>query len=71
MKAIIIEEERFVEITELMKLKALQLKTKSNTPGREGIPQHVWDAAIDEVHRNMNYHFVSWAQSQGASCVKY
>jgi len=71
MKAIIIEEERFAEIAELMKLKAMELK-EENTFQQIGvsISKPAWGAAINEVHRSMHYQFVTWAQSHGASCIK-
>lgn len=68
MRAIIIEEDRFAEITQLLKAEAMQLKS-SRTPERVGWDQQAWNAAVDEVHRSMHFHFVRWAQSHGASCV--
>ncbi len=71
MKAIIIEEERFTEICDLMKLNAMELKDSNcNTPERLGFSKECWSAAINEVHRSMHYYFVTWAQSHGASCTK-
>ena len=69
MKAIIIEEDRFVEIAELMKAKALEIKT-SRTRSMIDAPQAVWDAVVSEVSRSIHYHFVQWAQSHGASCIR-
>ena len=69
MKAIIIEEDRFAEIRDKMEFEALKLK-ESNTPTRLNIDQGAWESAIMEVQRNMNYHFVRWAQSHGAPCVR-
>jgi hypothetical protein len=68
MKAIIIEEERFKEILELMKLESYKLK-ESNEAERLGIDKSIWEEAIRAVHRNMHYYFVRWAQSHGASCT--
>lgn len=69
MKVILIEEERFAEIRDLMKLKALALAQESNTPERLGFSKSLWECAIEEVQRSMQYHFVKWAQSHGASCT--
>lgn len=69
MKAIIIEEDRFVEIRELLELEAMKLK-ESFAFQSTGASKQVWEAAVTEVYRSMNYHFVTWAQSHGASCVR-
>ena len=69
MKAIIIEEDRFFEIMELIELEAMKLK-ESDIPERIDISRQGWKSAITEVHRNMHYHFVLWAQSHGASCIR-
>jgi hypothetical protein len=70
MRAIIIEEDRFVEILDLMKLEAMTLSEHSNTAERMGWDKSIWKAAVDEVHRSMHFHFVRWAQSHGAKCVR-
>lgn len=70
MKAIIIEEDRFGEITALLRAEAVQLGNDSSTPERLGWDRSVWRAAVDEAHRSMHFHFVRWAQSHGASCVR-
>lgn len=70
MRAILIEEKCFAEILELMKLKAHELKTNSNTPERLGWDMNVWASAVDEAHRSMHFYFVRWAQEHGASCVR-
>lgn len=70
MRVIIIEEERFVEILELMKAESKRLAADSNTPGRLGWSKSMWEEACAEVQRNIHFHFVRWAQSHGASCVR-
>ena len=60
MIAIIIEEERFTEIRTIMESSCDKLA--KHYPEKEGI--------IREAYRMMNYDFVKWAQSHGASCVK-
>jgi hypothetical protein len=60
MRAILIEEERFSEIRETLKYEAERLAHEK--------PE--WSAAIAETHRLLNYHFVRWAQSHGASCTR-
>lgn len=69
MRAIIIEEDRFVDFTNTLKLEHHKLQ-ESNTAERLSIPANVWKIAIDEAHRSYHYHFVKWAQSHGASCVR-
>ena len=70
MRAIIIEEDRFAEICDLMKFEAENIAEHSNTAERLGIDKAVWKSATNEIHRSMHFHFVRWAQSHGASCVK-
>ena len=70
MRVILIEEDRFVEITELLRLKTIALGETSNTPERLGWDRNIWKAAIEEASRTVNFHFVQWAQSHGASCVR-
>lgn len=70
MRAIIIEEERFPEILELMKLKAMELSTNSHTPERLGWDMSIWKNAVDEVHRSMHFYFCRWMQEQGARGVR-
>ena len=62
MRAIIIEEERFTEIREIMRFECEKIKNMN--PGSE------WRGAVQEVERTINFHFVRWAQSHGASCVR-
>lgn len=69
MKAIIIEEDRFTDLTDKLQLVHNTAKD-DNTAERLGIPANVWMAALDEAHRRYHYHFVKWAQSHGASCVR-
>jgi len=70
MRAILIEEERFAEVCELMELEAHKLSEHSNTAERLNYDKQMWKTACDEIHRSMHFHFVRWAQSHGASCVK-
>lgn len=70
MRAIIIEEERFTEICDLMKAEADSLANHSNTAERLNFDKGMWKSAVNEVHRSMHFYFVRWAQSHGASCTK-
>lgn len=70
MKAIIIEEERFTEICELMRFECEKLGHDSSTPERLNWSRNIWREAVMEAHRSMNYHFIVWAQSHGASCIR-
>lgn len=69
MRAIIIEEDRFVDLTD--KLQLVRYHTQdANTAERLGVPVNVWKAALEEAHRRYHFEFVRWAQSHGASCVR-
>lgn len=70
MRAIIIEEERFTEIVDLIKAKSEQLAADSSTPERLGWDRNMWGEAVKEAQRTFQYHFVKWAQSHGASCTR-
>lgn len=68
MKAIIIEEDRFVDLTNNLKLAREDLRVY-NTQQRLNIDKDIWSMALDEAHRRYHYEVVRWAQSHGASCV--
>jgi len=70
MRAILIEEERFTEICDVMEAEAHKIGDHSNTRDRLNIDPSVWKTACDEIHRSMHFHFVRWAQSHGASCTR-
>lgn len=71
MRAIIIEEDRFADLTAAMQLERSQLGGPlDNTAERMGWDKALWRAALDEAHRSYHFHFVRWAQSHGASCVR-
>jgi len=71
MKAIIIEEDRFVDLTTALSLEKEKLGGPvDNTAERMGWDRALWRAALDEAHRRYHFHFVRWAQSHGASCVQ-
>lgn len=69
MRAILIEEERFTEITDI-------LRTRANEDAmiqrimRYGVAEREAKMIADEIHRSMHFYFVRWAQSHGASCTK-
>lgn len=69
MRAIIIEEDRFNDLTETLRLRELD-KRSDNTAERLGWPINIWHEALNEARREMHYEFVRWAQSHGASCVR-
>ena len=68
MRAILIEEERFTEILDYMKLKCREIA--DGVPPSPDVNQIVWRSAVDMAHQAIHYHFVRWAQSHGASCTK-
>ena len=71
MRAIIIEEDRFLDMTAALELRAeVASGIRDNTAERMGWPQDMWESAIAEARRQMHYEFVRWAQSHGASCVR-
>jgi hypothetical protein len=72
MRAIIIEEDRFSEVTTLM-------REAASNAARHGSPIYGWPEGMseqsrqilaDSVYRAIHFEFVRWAQSHGASCVK-
>lgn len=68
MKAIIIEEERFVEILDLLRH---QVKEKAqeyhfDDPIKNGIAKQ----ATEDCGRLINYYLVRWMQSHGAKCIR-
>jgi hypothetical protein len=70
MRAIIIEEERFAEILEILKKQCV-----TDNPflmvelQKLGIPADRMEIVMQGMFRTFNLHFVRWAQSHGASCV--
>ncbi len=69
MRAIIIEEDRFNDLTETLRLKELDARS-NNTAERLGWPIEIWKAALGQARREMHFEFCRWAQSHGASCVR-
>lgn len=70
MRAIIIEEDRFAEICELMKKAATEVREDGYLLQQCKLTPEQAKFAADEIHRKIHYHFVRWAQSHGASCVQ-
>lgn len=69
MKAIIIEEDRFNDLTNALRLCEADGRN-DNTANRLGWPINIWHEALNQARREMHYEFVKWAQSHGASCVR-
>lgn len=69
MRVIMIEEDRFLDLTNALKLCELD-KRNNNTAERLGWDKAIWQAALEEARREFHFEFVRWAQSHGASCVK-
>lgn len=69
MRAIIIEEDRFSDLLDALRLREMEMRT---SPAAEtlGISAQAWNAALSEARKQFHYEFVRWAQSHGASCVK-
>ena len=71
MKAIIIEEDRFNDLTTTLELERERLGgPMDNTAERMGWDKAIWRSALEEAHRRYHFHFTRWAQSHGASCVR-
>lgn len=69
MRVILIEEDRFLDLTAALRLKESDLRS-DNDAHRLGWPINMWHSALDKARREMHYEFVKWAQSHGASCVR-
>lgn len=69
MKVILIEEDRFNDLTEKLRLCELD-KRNDNTAERLGWPLNIWHEALNQARSEMHFEFVRWAQSHGASCVR-
>lgn len=70
MKVILIEEARFAEVTDAMRLAATELHESAYLLNNCGLTAEQAKFAADEMFRSINFTFVRWAQSHGASCVK-
>ena len=71
MKAIIIEEDRFAELSDLLLATGVNQKKQTGMVQRpEGMSKQSFEILIDNIHRSYHCTFVRWAQSHGASCVK-
>jgi hypothetical protein len=71
MRVIIIEEDRFSEVLEAMKSRATELRENSYLMQHTKLSKEDMQFAADEIFRSINYEFVRWAQSHGASCVRH
>ena len=69
MRAIIIEEDRFNDLTDALRLKEHDTRS-DNEAVRMGWDLAIWRAALEHARREMHFEFVRWAQSHGASCVR-
>jgi len=71
MKVILIEEDRFCDLTAALELRAeVASGVRDSTAERMGWPDDMWKSAVAEARRQMHFEFVRWAQSHGASCVR-
>jgi hypothetical protein len=73
MKVIIIEEDRFAEVLAAMKARAKEQHANSYLlvlQERYKLTEEETTMLADEIFRSINYEFVRWAQSHGASCVR-
>lgn len=73
MRAIIIEEDRFVEVLELMRADAKGIAEHSLL-GYDlkdaKLSKAQLEAMSDSIARAMTLSFVRWAQSHGARCIR-
>jgi len=70
MKVILIEEARFAEVMTLIRSECLAMPDNCYLRQHTGLTEQQVKFAADEMFRKFNFHFVRWAQSHGASCVK-
>lgn len=70
MRVILIEEDRFPEVLDAMRLQATELHQNAYLLKQCGLTPEQAKFAADEMFRSMNFVFVRWAQSHGASCAK-
>lgn len=70
MKVILIEEERFAEVMQLLRAECLAMRDNGYLQQQTSLTPQQIQFAADEMFRCFNYHFVRWAQSHGASCVQ-
>lgn len=69
MKVILIEEARFPEVIDLMKARADKID-RSFVGDAAGLTDQQIRFVAEAVFRAVNFEFVRWAQSHGASCVR-
>ena len=69
MRMILIEEDRFLDLINSLKLCESD-KRNNNTAERLGWPMSVWQEALQHARKEMHFEFVRWAQSHGASCIR-
>jgi hypothetical protein len=70
MRVILIEEERFPEVLDQIRLDCLRMKENGYLKEHTGLTDSQIEFAANEMFRSINFTFVRWAQSHGASCVK-
>lgn len=72
MKAIIIEEARFVDLVEELRAQKTTLAYENTNflQKPEGMDQGKWEGLIQDVHHAFHCTLVRWAQREGASCVR-
>lgn len=70
MRAIIIEEDRFAEICDLMRTRAMEVCKSGYLQQQTNLTVDQLKMAADEMSRAVHFEFVRWAQSHGASCVR-
>lgn len=73
MRAIIIEEDRFAELIDLLSLectKRVHDYSVIQAARKAGVSEDDLVFLKDEMFRTFNLHLVRWAQSHGARCVR-
>lgn len=70
MRVILIEEDRFAEVTELMRSNVTESAKKYPQGFPEGMTAAQRVVLAEDIYRNVHMTFVRWAQSHGASCVR-
>lgn len=71
MKVILIQESRFADLLDLLKLRAHEEKQDGGKAERLGISKQAYAEIVDEAYRSINYALCRWMRDEGASSVRY
>lgn len=69
MRAILIEDERFAEVCDVMRRTITEEQTKNFLIVQYGLTPEQAKTVTDDLARRVQYQFVRWANSHGATCL--